>query len=286
MNYRQLQLLPLLFFSPFQAIVAWQNGASNQLPDHGPPTSSILSHAQPSAPCSRKDFFVAGLTKTSTVALVGGSFTLPLASATAVTTESSLSDEILQSLRPATTQRPAISLSSPGIKDPTPVLPSPTIISALVNVQNPQIRPSPGELLVIQVWAAPPSDGLHTKGSLLGGAKIPVSLIRFPVQIQLTVDNALLDRKDSWTDFATRADLYLTATVCATSADERVESNHDTSRPSICAKEPSFEAMGVSKLLTELPGLEKASIPYGVRPPATLNLRAVINRGPESSGKE
>ena len=281
MNFRRLPFLALVSLSPYQVTDAWQNREGKQWLEHGRPASSMRPRSQQSPTHSRKDFFVA-----TTFTLAGSSFLFPLVSAAATAAQSSLSDEILQSLRPATAERPAISLSSPAIKDPTkPILPLPTTVSALVNLQNPQLRPSPGETLVIQVWTARPGDVIHRQGILLGGAKIPVSRIRFPVQIQLTIDNALSDRKESWKDVASRSDLYLTATVCAANGDW-VESKNDATRPSICTNvTSSFEAMGVSKLLTELPGLEKASIPYGVRPPATLSLMSVGNRQ-ESSGEK
>ncbi len=133
--------------------------------------------------------------------------------------------------------------------------PPPTQVDAFISLQNQQIRPSPADILVIQVFDSP------SQTRLLGGAKVSVARIRFPIQVKLTSSNA---DSEAWNDLATSQDLWLVATVCP---EGTICPGQDSSR---------FQASGISKFLTSLPGLDNEAMramgQTGIRLPTTLVL--------------
>jgi hypothetical protein len=155
------------------------------------------------------------------------------------------------SLRSPTEDRPQIRLPSDGTKE----LPSPTTVGALISLANPQLRPLASDILVIQIYDS------NEQTVLLGGAKIPVAKIRFPIQIKLGSQNAAkatVAVADDWNRLSSTQDLWIDASICP----------EDTAPCS--ASEQRFQAAGVSKLLQQLPGMDESI--SGIRVPASLPL--------------
>lgn len=169
--------------------------------------------------------------------------------------------ELKKSLSPPTDERPPIALPDAGqmTKEKRQVsLPPPTTVEALISLQNPQLRPSPDDILVIQIYDSP------SQTQLLGGAKVSVAKIRFPIQVKLTSANA---NTSAWNDLASSQDLWIVASVCP--------------QQSVCPGNDGtiFQASGISKFLTVLPGYDQESMKAlggsGIRLPATLPLKIV-----------
>ena len=106
-------------------------------------------------------------------------------------------------------------------------------------------RPVASDFLIVQVWNKRQEDG----GTSIGGAKIPVAKIRFPLSVTLGIDNAKLNREEEWMDVTSKQDVWVQATICSDQA---------TTIP--CPKqEQLFKGEGISKLLNELPGFQTSS---------------------------
>jgi len=190
--------------------------------------------------------------------------------------ESDFESDWIKSLQPATENRPPItigrssgSLGSPG----APRVPPPTQVAALISLANPQLRPSPGDTLVIRVFDGP------SRQRLLGGAKISVARIRFPIQVLLDDRNAV-SSAEAWKEAASSQDLWMVASICPADAEPGGSSSTACSDDSNGVAY-SFQASGISKFLTSLPGLDSKSLESlgspGVRPPASLTLKMAKN---------
>jgi hypothetical protein len=160
------------------------------------------------------------------------------------------------SLRAPTEDQPQILLP----KDSNKSLPSPTTVQALISLANPQLRPVASDVLVIQIYDESWDQQTTSQQLLLGGAKIPVAKIRFPMKVQLGPQNAKVI--DDWNRLASSQDLWIVASVCP-------EGNAPCS-----ASEQRFETSGISKLLKQLPGMDESTTGVGLRVPASLALNA------------
>lgn len=207
---------------------------------------------------------------------------------------------ITQTLSPATKERPPITLPNPSQSKPMlpnnnqitppgrispPSLPPPQRVEALITLENPQLRPSPSDILVLQVYESPLCH------QLLGGARVPIARIRFPVQVQLTSANAISSSSQSllgveiWNTLTSSQDLWIVATVCPGMNDTIDDDDTTDGReaPATCPSPDKnhqiFQASGISKFLTSLPGIDPDSLrvettgQQGIRLPATLALR-------------
>ena len=139
-----------------------------------------------------------------------------------------------------------------------------TLVQALVSLSNPQnSRPLGSDFLVVQVF----DDDDSLTRLLLGGAKIPVAKIRFPIVVQLGPDNSKVPVED-WNRLVPNIEnLWIEASICP-------EESSSIPCPS---NEQHLESKGVSKLLRQLPGLGGDStstvIEGGIRVPASLPLK-------------
>lgn len=175
-----------------------------------------------------------------------------------------------KSLTPSTADTPQISLpnlSTDRASSRASKIPPPTIIQALVDLSNPQLRPLYTDVLVIQVYTA-------ESEVLMGGAKIPMSKIRkFPVQLALTPENAIA--KDSWIQASKQGDFIVKASICPEASWEDPQTLCGLS-PTNKAFKPlySFQGNGLSKLLTKLPGMDEGFVQStgGIRAPTSLKL--------------
>jgi hypothetical protein len=305
----------LCFLSCQRLGFAWNaNANANNLPSNGNSNGNGNT---------RKEFIaglvIAATTMTTTAGVVATSApawavgddaiitSTNTAGAAAADDDEEFQAQLQKSLRPATDERPAIALpdtfrnttpnkngstgsSSSSSSPTTNTLPPPTTIQALIALTNPQIRPSPGDLLVIQVYSSSSSSNTNAGGGmslsnnsnidkqeqrlLLGGAKVPVARIRFPVQIQLTTQNAI--DKSAWEQFASSQDLWIAARIVPGNSNDN---NNDDSTSSSSSPPSLFEALGISKFLTSLPGLDSDTIQSlgqtGIRTPASLTLSVV-----------
>jgi hypothetical protein len=286
-------LLGLCCLGWCQLAVAW-----NQLP---PNDHSSLSPPRPTRKAFLSGFLaVASAGLTTTCGLLAPPLpVLAFDSVSVSVSDSTSSDdndfqaELKRSLRPPTDERPPISLPADAFRTTTDQnnksrgpsmnnnIPPPTTIQALIALTNPQIRPSPGDVLVIQVYDGP-DDGNNRPRLLLGGAKVPVARIRFPVQIQLTTQNAaipaaipaaaaaasLQKSKSKWEELASSQDLWIVASI-----------NHKNDNDNDDGSYSTFYAAGISKFLTSLPGLDAETLQSlgqsGIRTPASLTLSSV-----------
>lgn len=196
-------------------------------------------------------------------------------------------------------------LSSNRKREISPIFPSPSTVQVLLSLKNSQLRPAPNDLLVVQVFDRDPSLGKSydrgldfnanesdsssplKKPVLLGGAKIPVARIRFPINLQLTSKNAAPSASDNgrpdtarWDTLATTRDLWIVASVCPESSGENLQ------RDCLSSKKYSFQAAGISKLLQQLPIMATETGDDGVGSTQTMSLLGAGIRAPSSLSLE
>ena len=283
-QWRPLWLLLLLQLTVSGLVDAWNPPSSSPLDIHNVPVSrtTLLSN-------------MVGAT-TGLLLLVSptGDFSRDAACAASAAEGNDADDfvrSITQSLSPPTEERPPIAL--PNLQNlrndsnnnnnrqrTTPSLPSPQRVEALITLENPQQRPSPSDILVIQVYES------RNCQQLLGGARVPIARIRFPIQVQLTSANAKSPSSSSsvsgvevWNTLTSSQDLWMVANVCPGGNGVDDDGNGRTTCLDPQGKDILFQATGISKFLTTLPGLQQDSLlvetmgQKGLRLPATLALK-------------
>jgi hypothetical protein len=110
--------------------------------------------------------------------------------------------------------------------------------AGLLTLKNPrsELRPTASDVVLLTV-----RDVKHPE-TVLAGAKLPVSRIRFPLRFKLSTSN-LVSAKEAaiWKESASQHDLLVQAVVCS--------SQSLTSSKSTTCSNSSFQAQGVAKLL-------------------------------------
>jgi len=186
---------------------------------------------------------------------------------------------VSNSLKAPTEERPQIKFSPELLRGNNGLtIPPSDLIQSLVSLADPQLRPGPSDTLVLQIWDHNP----NTKGAFMGGAKIPVAKLRFPVLLQVGPENAVLNTMDSWKKKTSEMDIFVRATICPESAVIK-----DPNVPCGQGVEPLFQGLGASKLLFELPGIDsevfaeameaKGAANGGIRVPAAVTLKFQAN---------
>jgi hypothetical protein len=170
--------------------------------------------------------------------------------------------QIQSKLQPPTVDRPKIQL--PANSNLNAISKTNDRLQALISLANPQKnRPFGSDFLVLQVWDS------EEHALLLGGAKIPVAMIRsFPTMVQLGPQNSKVSMED-WNQLVpSLEDLWIEASICP-------EESSSLPCPS---SEQRLASKGVSKLLRQLPGLDEGTTTAGIRVPATLPLSSVVQQ--------
>mmetsp|Transcript_18821 Transcript_18821/g.54235 ORF Transcript_18821/g.54235 Transcript_18821/m.54235 type:complete len:254 (+) Transcript_18821:25-786(+) len=194
--------------------------------------------------------------------LLGGTLFLPLGPAIAVGDDPAA--DLSAGLSAATEYQPQIKYSGnrpnqgPSARGPQAlqVLPqkggeSP-ILQGLVYVDRSDSRPSFADTLVITAGSAERSD------EILAGAKIPVTMARFPMQFSMYQVNIARGKEDLWSK-AMDGDIIVTARVCP---EASVLPCNDA--------ESTYKAKGISKNIRNLPGMDEGTT---VRTAISLPLR-------------
>lgn len=165
------------------------------------------------------------------------------------------------SLQAPTTDQPQIPLPYPSSNmGNKPNIPPSSQVQALVSFQNPKIERPPitDSVLILQVFDKRPAEG----GVSMGGAKIPVSKVRFPVSVSLGLKNAKV--QEQWERVSSKQDLWVQAMICDQASKLPCSSNQQL-----------YRGEGLSKLLNELPGYSSTNgetmQPF-IRVPASLIL--------------
>ena len=181
-----------------------------------------------------------------------------------------LEQQLRQSISPPTAERPQILLPSSAINSNTGV------VQGLVFLAHPEEnrRPLASDILVLQVWNEP-------RTVLLGGAKIPVSRLRFPMQFQMTSANAIIS--SSTTGSSTSSSSTGTPPSSARAMWNQAVQEEDLVwiDASICPADASvlpcptselvYSGVGGSKLIQNLPGQMSGSN-GGIRSAASVPL--------------
>lgn len=159
-----------------------------------------------------------------------------------------LEERIQQSLRPASDDKPQIMI-------PSNLLPAETstprpLVQGLVYLANPQIRPGPLDTLILTV-----RDYNHPD-VVLAGAKLPISKVRFSFEFSMFDKNILPQKKELWDQV--EGDLLVKVNVCPASLALPCTDG-----------ESSMKAQGISKLIKDLPGMDKG---IQIRAGASLRL--------------
>ena len=181
--------------------------------------------------------------------VLGGTLFLPLEPAIADVTATDVS----AGLSAATEYQPQIKFSGnrpnqgPSARGPQAlqVLPqkggeSP-ILQGLVYVDRSNSRPSFADTLVITAGSAERPD------EILAGAKIPVTMARFPMQFSMYQANIARGKEELWSK-AMDGDIIVTARVCP---EASVLPCNDA--------ESTYKAKGISKIIRNLPGMDEGT---------------------------
>ena len=181
--------------------------------------------------------------------VLGGTLFLPLGPAIADVTATDVS----AGLSAATEYQPQIKFSGnrpnqgPSARGPQAlqVLPqkggeSP-ILQGLVYVDRPDSRPSFADTLVITAGSAERPD------EILAGAKIPVTMARFPMQFSMYQANIARGKEELWSK-AMDGDIIVTARVCP-----------EASALPCNDAESTYKAKGISKSIRNLPGMDEGT---------------------------
>lgn len=157
-------------------------------------------------------------------------------------------ERIQQSLKPASDDKPQIMIPSNLL--PTESSTPRTLVQGLVYLANPQIRPGPLDTLILTV-----RDYNHPD-EVLAGAKLPISRVRFPLAFSMFDKNILPQKKELWDQV--KGDLLVKVNICPAPL------------PLPCTDgESSMKAQGISKLIKDLPGMDKG---VQIRAGASLRL--------------
>lgn len=193
------------------------------------------------------------------------SMVLPAPAFAEDTLKSTWQTDLQSSLSAPTSDMPRIPLptgsTSPGIATPSS-MPPPWRVQALISLQNPKVqRPVASDMLILQVFNQPPSAAAKDS-AVLGGAKIPVAKLRFPVSVTLGLENA--KQPQEWKGLASQQDLWIQASIC----------NENASKFPCRPEEQAYLASGISKLLNQLPNGSEGKVGGGlvIRVPASLIL--------------
>ena len=186
------------------------------------------------------------------VSLVGGTLYLPVGPAVALGGDPVA--DLTAGLTGATEHQPQIKFSgnrpnqgpSPRGSQALQVLPqrggeSP-ILQGLIYVDRSDSRPSFADTLVITAGSADRPD------DILAGAKIPVTMARFPMQFSMYQANIARGKEDLWSK-AIGGDIIVTARVCPEA----------TTLPCNDA-ESTYKAKGISKIIRNLPGMDEGTL--------------------------
>ena len=123
-------------------------------------------------------------------------------------------------------------------------------------------RPSPIDTLVL---LAKSPDG-DNDDNVIAGAKVKISKARFPMTFSMYEENLLVS-KDKWLDqYSTQDNIMIEALICPASEDEAPS----TKKRWCSESESSFKAVGIARLIRNLPGLEDG---VGIRAAAALPLQ-------------
>lgn len=182
--------------------------------------------------------------------VLGGTLFLPLGPAIADVTATDVS----AGLSAATEYQPQIKFSGnrpnqgPSARgsQALQVLPqkggeSPILLQGLVYVDRPDSRPSFADTLVITAGSAERPD------EILAGAKIPVTMARFPMQFSMYQANIARGKEELWSK-AMDGDIIVTARVCP---EASVLPCNDA--------ESTYKAKGISKIIRNLPGMDEGT---------------------------
>lgn len=116
------------------------------------------------------------------------------------------------------------------------------ILQGLIYVDRSDSRPSFADTLVITAGSAEQPD------DILVGAKIPVTMARFPMQFSMYQANIARGKEDLWSK-AMDGDIIVTARVCP---EESVLPCKDA--------ESTYKAKGISKVIRNLPGMDEGTL--------------------------
>ena len=186
--------------------------------------------------------------------LLGGTLFLPVGSAGAALGGDPVTD-LGAGLSEATEYQPQIKFSGnrPN-QGPTPrgsqalqVLPQKAggvspILQGLIYVDRSDSRPSFADTLVITAGSAERPD------DVLAGAKIPVTMARFPMQFNMYQANIARGKEGLWSK-AMDGDIIVTARVCP-----------EASTLPCNDAESTYKAKGISKVIRNLPGMDEGTI--------------------------
>lgn len=157
-----------------------------------------------------------------------------------------LEERIQKSLRPASEDQPQIKIPSNLV----PAESKAPIVQGLVYLADLQERPGYLDTLILTV-----RDRSRPE-QVLAGAKLPVSMIRFPLDFRMYDQNILPDKRELWNQI--EGDLLVQAKVCPEGT------------PLPCSDgESSMSARGIAKVVRGLPGMEDGT---QIRTGASLRL--------------
>jgi hypothetical protein len=166
-----------------------------------------------------------------------------------------MEERILNSLRPASEDKPQIKIPSNLI----PAESKEPIVQGLVYLADLQDRPGYLDTLILTV-----RDRSRPE-QVVAGAKLPVSKIRFPLDFRMYDQNILPDKRELWNEID--GDLLVEAKVCPEGI------------PLPCSDgESSMSAKGIAKVVKGLPGMEDGT---QIRTGASLRLER--RNGPATS---
>lgn len=186
--------------------------------------------------------------------LLGGTVFLPVRPADAALEGDPVAD-LSAGLSEATEYQPQIKFSGnrPN-QGPTPrgsqalqVLPQKAggaspILQGLIYVDRSDSRPSFADTLVITAGSSERPD------DVLAGAKIPVTMARFPMQFSMYQANIAKGKEDLWSK-AMDGDIIVTARVCP-----------EASTLPCKDAESTYKAKGISKVIRNLPGMDEGTL--------------------------
>jgi hypothetical protein len=157
--------------------------------------------------------------------------------------------DLLRSLTAPTEDTPQIVM--PSVADGAGKAEKQPLVQGLVYLMNPrQVRPDPSEVLILSVRSAAQSGGGADDAPVLAGAKIPVSRLRFPMSFAMSEKNILPGKTLSIGDLLVDAKICPSVTPCS-------------------QEEASFQAKGIAKVISNIPGLDGSSM----RAAASLGLK-------------
>lgn len=116
------------------------------------------------------------------------------------------------------------------------------ILQGLIYIDRPNSRPNFSDTLVLTAGTVDRPD------EVLAGAKVAITQARFPMQFSMYKENIIRGKEDMWSK-AMDGDILVTARVCPEEA-----------KLPCSDEESTYKARGVSKLIRNLPGMDKGTI--------------------------